>query len=359
MIMHPADLKLSPEDEFALVTPLDDPEVVETMNIWIQDSERNICINFHPKIRAGEMECALTVFLPDGRILHADHGNPATFTDPACPTSRYVTLECLEPFKRWRASVDEAPVYVTSDAEQAGPMPDKEPSTTFSFHGELTLVSPPWINGALLPECRQTVTGLQGFWLANRKSSGFSPETFRYDQLLEGKGVITFEGKDYPIHGAGTKGHVRGVRRLPGMNGHLWAEGYSYDRKRGFGINSFPREGGGFSYSEGFVLENGIMHPSRIIYMPARTRDPANINYVFELACDAVGLVRILVEETRRFWWRSGGWGANAGGYGDRNVIRYGFDPAAPYVFRQGVARFVWEDGGDVGDGFVERSEHL
>lgn len=350
---NPADLQLRPEDDFALVQPLNDQNIVETFNIWIHDGIRNVGINLHPLLSPGEMKCAITAFLPDGRILDVHHYGQARFDDPARPASAHVRLECVEPFRKWAITIDGAPVTVSSDAEhRAGPIADHEPSARLSFKGELRMVSPPWINGALLPESRQTVDAMVGGWFANRLTDGFSPQAFRYDQLVEGSGVLTFEGQDYPIDGQGVKGHVRGVRRLAGMTGHTWAEGYSPDGQRGFGVTMFTRPGGGYHHSEAFLLEKGKVYPARIIALPHLVRDPAKVDAVYELACDELGLVRIFGHETRSYWFSINGWD-NPG------PIICGFNPAGHYLMRRGLVRFTWEDDGAIGHGFVESSGTL
>jgi hypothetical protein len=348
--MHPADITLTPDHDLALVAPLpDDPEVIETFNIWLYDGARNTGINLHPRATGGAMESAITVFLPDGRIARANHGAPGPFTDPRRPSSAVVKLFCEKPFERWQVVVDDAQVYMTSDADQAARTSDDTPTTRISMEASFTMVAPAWINGALLPESRQTLQDQVSWWFGNRIAAGFSPLAYRYDQLIEGSGTIHFEGRDYPFEGVGLRGHVRGVRRMPGMLGHTWAEGYCPETKRGFGSTMFLRKGGGYVHSEGFLFEDGVLHPARVICTPHIERDPRVTGSVFELACDALGLRRIVAEDLRTFWWQLPSWG-------EHGAVRFGWNPEAPVLMRQGIARFTWEDGGDTGYGLIERS---
>jgi hypothetical protein len=185
-------------------------------------------------------------------------------------------------------------------------------------------------------------------WMGNRMSHGFDPRAFRYDQLIEGGGAVEFEGKSFPFEGVGLRGHVRGARNVLGMLGHCWAEGYSADARRGFGTTMFLRQGGGYEHSEAFLFEDGVMHPARVICTPHLERDPAKCDTVFELACDALGLVRITGHDVRAFWWQMQGWGVQA-------PIVYGCKRDAPVLMKQGITRFTW-DNGDVGYGLAERS---
>jgi hypothetical protein len=246
--------------------------------------------------------------------------------------------------------VEDAPVWITSDAEQAAGTVDDAmtPTARVSFEAEIRPAAPVWINGALLPESRQTLQDQVSWWFGNRLTSGFSPRAFRYDQLIEGEGEITFEGKTYPIRGEGLRGHVRGVRRMPGMTGHTWAEGWSREGRCGFGVTMFSREAGGYHHSEGFLAQDGKLYAARIISMPHLDRDPQVRDHVFELACDELGLVRIQGHDLRAFWWRMQAWGAHA-------PILYGCERSAPRLMKQAIDRFTWDDG-SVGYGLVERS---
>jgi len=347
---HPADMRLQPSDEFALTEPFPgDPDVIETFNIWLYDGDRNIGLNVHPRATGGNMHSSITVFLPDGRIARLNYDEYFPFTDATRPSSRWLKLHCVEPFKTWTAEVENAPVYLSSDEIQAsGRRIDETPSATISFSATIENVAPAWINGALLPESRQTLRDQVSWWFGNRLTSGFDPAAFRYDQLVKGEGEIAFEGNTYAFSGVGLRGHVRGVRRMPNMLGHTWAEGYCPQAKRGFGSTMFLRQGGGYEHSEAFLFENGKVYPARILCQPHMVRDAAANDYVFELACDALGLVRITGHDLRAWWWQMPSWGQHG-------EVRYGFDPAAATLMKQGISRFTW-DSGDVGYGLVERS---
>ena len=60
-------------------------------------------------------------------------------------------------------------------------------------------------------------------------------------------------------------------------------------------------------------------------------------------------MARSLSSDVRAFWWQLPSWG-------EHGAVRFGWRADAPVLMKQGVARFTWEDGGDVGYGLVERS---
>ena len=347
---HPADLALTAAHESALLAPDPaEPELAETFNVWLYDPDTDTGFNIHPRAGGGTMISSITAFLPDGRIARANFGDEGSFADQLRPASAFVALEIVEPFKHWRVVASDAPVWLTSDAEQAGGLIEpREPSATISFTADIYDAADPWINGALLPESRKTMQEPTSWWMGNRTSTGFDPRAFRYDVLVRGQGVVRFEGRDYPMNGVGLRGHVRGVRRVAGMIAHCWSEGLSLDGQRGFGSTMFVREGGGYEHSEAFLIQDGVRYPARIIATPHLNRDPANPFSVFELACDELGLVRIEAEDLRQFWWRMDGWGAPT-------PIRYGADRDAPLLMKQGIARYRWADE-TLGYGLQERS---
>ncbi len=349
-MFHPADLRLSPEDDYALTAPLpQDPACVETFNIWLYDGDANIGFNLHPRATGGEMDSSVTIFLPDGRILRANHGSPGRFSDKARPSSAYVKLHCQLPFQQWSCAVENGPVFVTSDQEQASrTVADMTPTATVNLQATVRMAGPLWINGALLPESRQTLQQKVGRWFANSLTTGFTPLAYRYDQLIEAEGTIDFEGRTYAFKGVGLRGHVRGVRDTAGMVHHTWAEGYFPKTGRGFGVTMFTREGGGYEHTEGFIFENSRMYPARVLSLPHLDRDPAKTSLVFELACDELGLRRITGADARAFWWQMQAWGSHA-------PIQYGWNPQAHRLMKQSIARYVWDDG-DVGYGLNERS---
>jgi hypothetical protein len=339
---------LRPEQDHLLTGPLpEDPNTMETMNVWFFDGERNIAFNIHAMMQNGEMRAPVTVFLPDGRILRLRTDAPARFTDPRRPHSQHVAYQCEKPFRNWTFSVDDLPVWITSKQElDAGVVTDETPTATVSFKANATMVAPVYVQGGLLPEAAEAVAGDAGLWLAARLPAGMTPESFRFDQMYRAEGSITFEGRTYEFDGYGLRGHVRGVRIMGGMYGHTWLAG-AFPSGTAFGIQTFPRPEGGFFFTEGYVYKDGVMYPNRVIYAPQMSYDPNQGDYVIELACDELGLTRITGRDKRLFWWSMPAWGA-------AQPPRWGIAPEAQLVMRQAVTEYTLD--GETGYGMNERS---
>jgi hypothetical protein len=339
---------LRPDQDHLLTGPLpEDPNAIETMNVWMFDGERNIAFNIHAMMQNGEMWAPVTVFLPDGRILRLRSDDPARFSDPRRPQSRHIAYLCEKPFRNWTFTITELPVWVTSKAVlDAGVVDDETPTTTVSLEARATMAAPVYMQGGLLPEAAAAVAGDAGLWLAARLPSGMTPEAFRFDQMFRAEGAIVFEGKTYEFNGYGLRGHVRGVRTMGGMYGHTWLAG-AFPSGTAFGIQTFPRPEGGFFFTEGYVYKDGVMHPNRVIYAPPMSYDPDQGEYCIELACDELGLTRITGRDKRLFWWSMPAWGA-------AQPPRWGIAPEAQTVMRQAVTEYRLD--GETGYGMNERS---
>lgn len=339
---------LRPEQDHLLTGLLpEDGEARETMNVWFYDGQRDIGFNIHAGMFDGEMAAPVTMFLPGGRILRIRSDQPAKFGDGSRPHSLRVSYTCEQPFRAWRFAIDALPVWETSDGQlAAGTIADETPTTTVSLSASAEMVSPAYLQGAMLPEAAAEIAGEPGLWFACRVRAGLTPEAFRYDQMFHATGTITFEGVEYPFDGYGLRGHVRGVRALGKMAGHTWLAG-AFPSGTAFAIQTFPRPEGGYFFSEGYLFRDGMVYPNRVIHAPRFNPDADEPGFVVELACDQLGLTRIEGRDRRLFWWSMAKWG-------DGQPPRWGFDPAAGMVMRQGVTEYRLD--GETGYGMCERS---
>ncbi|MDO7843623.1 hypothetical protein [Sphingomonas immobilis] len=347
-VSDPFSWGLRPEQDHILTGPLpEDPSAIETLNVWFFDSARNIAFNIHPILQSGSMFAMVTVFLPDGRILRQRADEAALSDNPQIARSKHVELICDVPFRKWTYAIEDLPVWATDkEALVAGVITDETATTTVTLVAQATMVAPIYMQGGLLPEAAEAVAGEAGLWLAARLPAGMSSESYRFDQMFHAMGHLRFEGKSYDFDGYGLRGHVRGVRKLGGMAGHTWLAGV-FPSGTAFGIQTFPRPDGGFFFSEGYVYKDGIMYPNRVLDAPRMSYDPDQGDYAIELACDQLGLTRIVGRDKRLFWWSMPAWGTT-------HAPRWGIDPEATMVMRQAVTEYTLD--GETGYGMNERS---
>ena len=346
----PWSLGLRPNQDHVLTAPFEmEPRVQETLNVWFYDGKRNIGFNIHPHhIQNGVIDgIMVTIFMPDGRVLRSSSDEFEPFTDPLRPRSKHINYHCIQPFREWVYNIDGLPVWETDRKELiGGAVADKAPTTRVSLTANAIMAAPIYRQGAMLPEADKAIDGEVGLWLAARLPSGRSPESFRFDQMFRAKGKLLVDGVSYEFDGCGLRGHVRGVRVMSKMYGHTWLGGLM-PSGTAFGVQLYPRPGGGYYFSEAYIFKNGKMYPNRISYAPPMCFNPDQGEYVIELACDELGLTRIVGKDKRLFWWSMAEWGS-----GTRP--QWGIDPNAATVMRQAVTEYTID--GEVGYGMNERS---
>ncbi len=156
------------------------------------------------------------------------------------------------------------------------PAPVAPPAHHVTIELDATMVAPPWIQGALLPEPSDTMQREGGQFIGGA----------RYEQLLTATGVIVVDGVRFDVSGAGLRTHQRGVRTVGKMIGHTWISGYWPATRRGFGLQQHPRPGGGFYFSEGYVLHEGRLIGARVVEAPVLRHVPAGEDYDVRLSSE-------------------------------------------------------------------------
>jgi len=356
MTSDPYASGLAPEADHAWVGPMEGaPQLVETFNLWLNDGPRGICINFGPHLRDGQdIAAAASIFLPGGKILRRQMGDPARYDDPRKFGNQYLTYECVEPFRRWIYRLDQVPMIVTSHDEMAhGAMRTDGPTALVSAEIHLTTRSPAWIMGELVPEMKAQLAAMPGLWMGCRLRSGPSPLARRYEQLAEAAGTITVDGETLAFNGTGMRAHVRGERELTGMPGHYWAAAV-FPSGKGFAMVGYQEADGRTTYDEGHLWIDGVMHSARVTAAPPMDRNPRSEPFAYDFTTAAHGTVRISGRDTASFVWSQEGWkGIGA----EQMKPVYGLIADAPLVMKQSPAAFTWD--GETGWGMREISGQL
>ena len=351
---------LTPEQDYLLTGPHpDDPEVGETMAVWLNDPDQDIGVELRLHAKDGVAEGRATVYWTDGRILQAAP-NSKQITRGDAPEAENLKYRCVEPYRRWEYRIDEWNLFVNTDEEHnAGTV---APTTTakVSLNLDATTVTPVWIQGTLLPEAQEAMRGFPGFWIAGRVNAGLVPSAVRYDQALSATGDITVDGEIRSFVGHGLRGHVRGVRKMDHFRSHAWMEAVFPDSGMAFGIQAHCSDvygGQGYAFSEAFIWKDGRVYPNRIIYAPRIAGEDPYAEFLIELACDELGLTRITGHDTRVSWFTMGthGLGGVSGQpMAEEQTMGLGRLPNAATLMSQSLA--VFELDGVRGSGFTERS---
>jgi hypothetical protein len=144
------------------------------------------------------------VFLPGGRAVVAKSFGHA-FDSDAKNGANNLVYECLEPFKRWRASFD-GMMRETSSAELFAGVLVERTWVRVQFELEYSaLVDVPW-------QANTTPTAPGGAF------SGTG--SFHYEQVCTSTGTITVDGRSWSVNSRGFRDHTRGVRKFKARSGH-------------------------------------------------------------------------------------------------------------------------------------------
>lgn len=331
---------LSDDLEYVFATRPDDPEMRESVNVWLWDRGDQVGI---PRIgieavsdRWHAHDVQVNIATGDGRVLSRYGAGDAH--DPLNPQGRPTTLgagplsfECVEPFRHWRMRFDGV-VHEWTCAEQiAGGQPQGEPSMHVQAEVDLHSSVPPWQNGGLLPEVKRVL---------EEQDEGALIGGPRFEQLARAIGTVKIGDVKHRIDGGALRIRRKGVRRLGTFRGHAWQSAL-FDSGRAFGYLVFPERDDGLpTYNEGFVFDgHGELIPAWVVDAPWLKRLRPRGEDVSVVIESERGTTKIEAETVMSTFMVMGGVGPGTEGYP---------------VLEQAVTRFRWN--GEVAHGMLERS---
>ncbi len=260
---------LDPESEYVLTEAQTTPFMQEGINWWLWDDAGEFGMPRlaveamapdwdHPHVqfnffRGEELLMrgwgaypAHKVFGPDGKASHFGAG-PLWF-------------DCVEPFRRYRARFDGAPMAGTF-TEMARPGFAIERLAPLRFDIEAEAVVPPWIQGTLSADAAEK--------MASDTVEGEFMGGDRLEQLCRVKGTINFDGREREFTGGALRIRRAGIRKISGFWGHCW-QSTVFPSGKAFGYIAYPpRPDGQPSYNEGYIFTGeGELVPARAIHSP-------------------------------------------------------------------------------------------
>lgn len=257
---------LPPERDLVFPEAPASPDMRESVSIWLY--EENGAFGF-PRLAIEAMGpvwprrgVQANFAFRDGRVLLGSgegEAPPAQGPDgrPTVIGGGPLTFRCLEPFKRWSA-VFEGQVSDLTVADQIANTVNLDKRTPVRLAVEMTMVTPAWVQGALLKQAAERLEDVEGLFMGG----------FRYEHLFRAEGVFSVDGTDRRFNGTGLRVHRQGVRQMEGFWGHCWQSAV-FPSGRAFGYICYPpRPDGGESYNEGYLFEDGRMIPARVTRAP-------------------------------------------------------------------------------------------
>lgn len=262
---------LDPEREEVFAAAPENPEMRDSVSMWISDDQGYFGI---PRIgieAAGrpwdEHLYQAQMGFADGRIF-LNHGSGATHPARDEAGRPYILgagpleFRCLEPFARWSTTFKGEMLATT--VQQLIETPKSQVtggSVQAEFEVVTTMAAPPWIQGSLLLEAKALLDGgVEGGLMGGP----------RYEQLFRCEGSVKVDVETHSFSGQGLRIRRQGVRELAEFWGHAWQSAI-FPSGRAFGYITYPpRVDGRLTFNEGYLLENdgGEMIPARVLEAP-------------------------------------------------------------------------------------------
>ena len=265
-----ADLSggLTPEHELFFEGPPDNPEMRESTSIWLfEDAGRFGCPRMGIEGEAWSWEdrsYQANFGLGDGRIM-VDVGRGAV-PSPIGPDGRPtrfgagpMLFECIEPFRKWRATFDGTAVDGRTDQQIAGTF-DRNARAPLRLEAELTMVTPGWVHDYPADKVAQ----MSETDAADAASMGIG---WRIEHMFRAECALTVDGVRREFKASGSRVKRQSVRPMRAFRGHVWQSALFPDG-RAFGYITYPPAEDGRTFNDGYVYQDGRMHRARVVKAP-------------------------------------------------------------------------------------------
>ena len=272
---------LEPELDWSMIpSQPDDPEMRESASIWL--FEENGAFAF-PRIGVEAVGNAWDQHRYDyngalggGRVLRqsARGTTMSTLSDTGRSSvlgAGGLRFECLEPFRKWRVTLDDMPYDGRIEEQLRGnfrifadaPIDPAYRKTAIKLDAELTMVVPAWTQD-------YRVEKLAGMSEKQRTDAGLMGYGWRIEQLFRATGELTVDGQTRSFKAQGSRIHRQSVRPMGAFRGHCWQSAVFPDG-RGFATIAYPlREGESEDerYNVAYWYDGKAMHPARAMKIP-------------------------------------------------------------------------------------------
>jgi hypothetical protein len=330
---------LTPDHDLFFPEKPQDPEMRESTSIWLFEENGEFAM---PRVGIegiasswDERPYQANFAFPGGRILDGSgvEPGPPPFGPDGRPTvygAGPLTFRCLDPFRRWLLTYDGEAVDGTVE-QQIHRTLDRSHRVPVRIEAELAMETPAWVEDNSPERLAQMSE-------AERSEAQNMGIGWRLEHLFRGEGTLELDGSCRTFRCVGSRIKRQSVRPLVSFRGHCWQSALFPDG-RAFGFIAFPAaDDGSEPLNQGYVYQNGKMHPARATKVPwLRRLAEEGDDVTFELE-SALGTTRVEASTlltTYRIMTPADG---------------------LPFDFNlhQGGARYTWE--GMTSYGMVERS---
>jgi len=329
---------LSPDKDLVLPGQPDDPEMRESVSIWMFEEKGEIGF---PRMGIeaeaaswGHRRVQAAFTFPGGRALNGAGRGPAPSAigpdgRPSDLGAGGLLFRCIEPLRRWTIDYDGDAVDGTVQ-QMIGGGYGRQGTSRVKLHAELEMVTPAWVQEYAITE------GMSQIEKDNAAAMGLG---YRLEHHFRAVGTLQIDGGSRDFTATGTRIHRQSVRRLEGFYGHCWLSALFPDG-RAFGCLAYPPRGEDletYSYNDAVIWQDGRLLPAKVVRAPFLRRIvPEGDDVSVELESE---LGRTVIE-----------------GKTTLSTFRIGNPDIGGLNLQQGGARFSWD--GQSTYGMVERSTH-
>ena len=257
---------LAPERDLVLPTRPDDPEMRESVSVWLFDDEGRFAfprMGIEAEASSWDNRRVQGNFsFADGRVINgagmgAAHSPIGPDGRPSVLGAGAISFRCIEPFRRWSMHWRGPARDGTIDQQIHGGF-GSDGTVDITLDADLEMVTPAWVQEYAIDD------GMSEIEKANAAAMGLG---YRLEHHFLATGTYTVGGKTFDFKGRGTRIHRQSVRSLAGFFGHSWLSAV-FPNGDAFGSLAYPpREGsdGELSYNDAVIYKDGTLIPARIV----------------------------------------------------------------------------------------------
>ncbi len=262
---------LSADREFVFAAQPEDPEMRESVNVWVWDNGDGFGM---PRVGIEAVsdqwdthDVQVNISFANGRVVNIFepgqvHNPLGADGKPRILGAGPISFELIEPFRHWRCRIDGMALDTTVQAQTGGSKPEAEPGPPVPVQLDMEIKSavPPAEWGTLREEAA-TVLATQ--------EEGALMGGPRFEQLFRATGSLRVGDQTYQLDGGGLRIRRSGVRRMATFRGHVWQSSI-FSSGRAFGHCVYPaRTDGKPTFNEGYLFDgDGDLVPARVVEAP-------------------------------------------------------------------------------------------
>ena len=257
--------------EYVFAEPPTTPGMRDAVNMWIWDDRGDIGLASLVAVECGragmghgEGDSRSMPLCPECWILREWGSGPAHPTrGPQYLPTRFGAgppdFECIEPFRRFRATCRGKPLDTSFTNQAHGLVTTRRVDLLFEV--ECEMVVPPWIQGEMSEDAASKLTNLIEVAFMGGD---------RYEQLFRAQGRLVVDGQEHKFTGGGLRIRRQGVRNISGPCSHCWQSTVFSERARSNTGSPYPpRPDGQPSYNEGYIFSgDGRLIPATVVEAP-------------------------------------------------------------------------------------------